>query len=121
MSRHSGDETFAEVVTRLKIESQGRRPFNTWEAPAPISDGTWLDDHGIEWRRRGDRAPTVTRIEKLLADPEVPLLHIYGVVRLVAMSERKDLWAHVRPYYTDQVQRAEKRFHRLRHSRVCKR
>jgi hypothetical protein len=51
------------------------------ECPSPIHDRSYVDTAGVDWRIRGAELGRSDRrwrrIERLLLEPEVPVLHVY--------------------------------------------
>ncbi len=65
---------------------------------SPIADGQYVDELGVRWTLRGG-TPTVRRVAKLLANPEVTVIHVYAdEVGEVSLEEREAFLAKIRPY-----------------------
>jgi hypothetical protein len=90
-------EAFADVVEETADVSPdlGGEPM---EIKSPIRDRRFIDHHGLPWQmRRGDLR--WSRIEHLIRDPEVPVLHVYlHEIKGVPIEERETLLATIRPY-----------------------
>lgn len=109
MGRKPQRETFGETVARLEAQADEPGRPAAWEHPYVIDDGEWVDDQGRSWRRRSDgsRDVPVARIERLVRNPQVPLLHVYDRVSWPTGDARAELWHRARPYVLDQVVRDE--------------
>lgn len=65
---------------------------------SPIGDGEFVDGAGVRWRLRGGGAP-VRRVEKLVRDPLVTVVHVYAdEATEVSVEERAEFLAKIRPY-----------------------
>lgn len=92
--RRKQEETFAEMQARLpeKVISEEL----VWLSP--IGAGEYVDEGGVRWTLRGG-TPPVRRVEKLLVDPLVTVIHVYvDAIREVSFEERAEFLAKIRPY-----------------------
>lgn len=66
----------------------------------PIRDGRWADADGTTWRRRGDGAGAVKRMERLIRAPDVRVLLVYGpdAPTEIVPADREELWQRIRPH-----------------------
>jgi hypothetical protein len=96
--RRTGErDSFAEIAARARAESTSS-PGQPIQYVSPIADREYTDEHGVRWRMRGGE-PRWTRIEHLMSDSEVRVLHVYlSDVNDVTGDERGGLLARIRPY-----------------------
>ncbi|HEY0696113.1 MAG TPA: hypothetical protein VGD71_44605 [Kribbella sp.] len=87
-------ETFAKIIS-----NPGEPPLSGSELfSSPIREGEYLDPDGVRWRKRGG-LPKVTRVEHLIRDRQIRVLHIYlSDVREVWAEDRDDFLSKIRPY-----------------------
>lgn len=91
-------ETFAEILG-VVTASGGPGAEVAW--CQPVLDGEFTDEAGVLWELRGDDSPPWKRVEKLLRDPRVRVLHFYGgETRDVLPEERESFAAEIGPYLT---------------------
>ncbi|WP_157728220.1 hypothetical protein [Actinopolymorpha singaporensis] len=89
--------TFAEVVEAVVAADPG--PPAEWVSfPSALEGGEYTDEQGVRWRlRRGE--VRVSRVEHLMRDPDVRVLHALGPeVRDVPVEEREAFLVTIRPY-----------------------
>jgi hypothetical protein len=89
-------EAFAEVVA----ETVGALPGSgePMEIRSPIRDREFVDEGGTRWQLRGGELRW-NRVERLIRDPQVPVLHVYlDEVSEVPGAERENVLARIRPY-----------------------
>jgi len=90
-------DSFAEIAERAGAESTGSAGQPV-QYTSPIADRAYTDEHGVRWRMRGGK-PRWSRIEHLMGDPEVRVLHVYlNDVNDVTADERGGLLERIRPY-----------------------
>lgn len=96
--RTSGkQESFVEIVEAVAAADPGPQGEPV-ELVRPLKSGEYSDDLGVRWRRRGDQLPW-KRVQHLLRDPQVQVLHIdFDDVRLVDAEQREEFLAMIRPY-----------------------
>ena len=91
-------QAFADVVEEVRGSAGGGgEPVEVW---SPIRDRRLvdLDESGVLWRMRGGDLRW-SRLERLVRDPAVPVLHVYlDEVKEVPTAERENLVATIRPY-----------------------
>ncbi|MET9314103.1 hypothetical protein ABZX12_19990 [Kribbella sp. NPDC003505] len=89
-------QAFADVVEEVRASAEvGGEPLEIW---SPIRDLRLVDESGVLWRMRGGELRW-SRLEHLVRDPAVPVLHVYlDEVKEVPTAERENLVATVRPY-----------------------
>jgi hypothetical protein len=87
-------ETFAKIVA-----DPGERALSRSELfSSPIREGEYLDLDGVRWRKRGG-IPKVSRVEHLMRDRQVRIVHIYlSDVREVSAEDRDEFLSKIRPY-----------------------
>jgi hypothetical protein len=87
-------ETFAKIVA-----DQGEPDLSRSESiSSPIRDGEYLEPDGVRWRKRGG-IPKVSRVEHLIRDRQVRVLHIYlSDIREVSIEDRDEFLSKIRPY-----------------------
>lgn len=88
--RRDAEPSFAEVVSRMP-EDSGSGQF------VPVVNHVQLDEftdaEGIYWRRRGGRLEGKA-LHRMLADPDVQVLHDYmGETKAVPPEDRERFWA----------------------------
>ncbi|MDX6236898.1 MAG: hypothetical protein QOG10_1713 [Kribbellaceae bacterium] len=92
--KRTDGETFAETVADLGEPASSRSELIS----SPIRDREYLDPDGVRWRKRGG-IPTVTRVEHLIRDRHVRVLHLYlSDVRDVSAEDRDEFLSKIRPY-----------------------
>jgi len=91
-------QTFADIVGRLDpVVGEPNPDAGTW--PSPMADRQWFDDAGKSWHMRGD-ALDAKRTRRLLAQPNVRLLHCYGMhPHEVSGAEGQALLARVEQFF----------------------
>src|SRR5215207_3930846 len=90
-------ETFADIVEDAVAASPepGGQPVEFYQ---PISSGEYTDESGVRWRMRRGELPW-TRVEHLIHDPQVRVLHAYlDDIHDVALDHREGFLAMIRPY-----------------------
>jgi hypothetical protein len=88
-------ETFAKIVAD---DAHEPAPSRSELIPSPISDGEYLDPDGVRWRRRGG-IQKVSRVEHLIRDRQIRVLHIYlSDIQEVSAENREDFLSMIRPY-----------------------
>ncbi|MGW5364079.1 hypothetical protein [Actinopolymorpha pittospori] len=89
--------TFAEIVETAVAADPGPHG-EPLVFPCPLGDGHYEDGHGVQWRLRGG-ALKVSRVEHLMRDPSVRVLHQYlSEIRDVPLADRPALMTKIRPY-----------------------
>jgi hypothetical protein len=90
-------QAFADVVEE-EIRASADPGGEPMEIRSPIGDHKLIDESGTLWRMRGGELRW-GRIERLIRDPAVPVLHVYlDEVKEVPTAERESLLAMIRPY-----------------------
>jgi len=86
-----------EVVADRVLTAAGQEPTGEIVYPSPIRDGKYADPDGVRWQIRG--GVRWNRLERLMKDPAVRLLHVYlrDIVEVPA-DERAALMERIRPY-----------------------
>ena len=102
VGKEQHSQTFADVVGALDPVVGDLDPdAGTW--PSPIADRQWLDDAGKSWHMRGD-ALDAKRTRRLLAQPDVRVLHCYGMhPHEVSGAERQALFTRVEQFFEGQA------------------
>jgi hypothetical protein len=94
-NRQTPDPEFAALVERAKLESQ-RGPTDCFEPiAAPFAGGIYVDPDGRSWRLRAKGALDPKRMQRLLHDPAVTVVHQYlwDPIREIKPAEREAFWA----------------------------
>jgi hypothetical protein len=90
--------TFADIVDAVTTANPDLADAGFEPIYSPIDEGGYTDKHGTRWRLRGGELRWA-RIQHLLLDHQVPVLHVYmGDVREIADDDRADFLSVVRPY-----------------------
>lgn len=90
-------DAFAEVVAETAGASPGSGG-EPMEIRSPIRDREFVDEGGTRWQLRGGELRW-NRVERLIRDPQVPVLHVYlDEVSEVPGAEREKVLARIRPY-----------------------
>ena len=89
-------QAFADVFQEVRASAEpGGEPV---EVRSPVRERQLIDEGGTVWRMRGGEVRW-SRVERLVRDPAVPVLHVYlDEVREVPATERENLLAMIRPY-----------------------
>lgn len=89
-----------EVLPHRRVCEQAQsdaKPGETYDVLNPLSNREWVDAAGVVWRRRGDGDLALKQAVKLLARPEVTLMHVYdGPAHRHEGSDRAGLVAEIR-------------------------
>jgi hypothetical protein len=90
-------ETFASTVEGV-IAANPEPAGQEFEWVQPIRSGEYTDKSGICWHLRAGELPW-KRIERLIRDPHVRVLHAYSdEIHDVNPEDREDFTAMIRPY-----------------------
>lgn len=91
-------QTFADIVRATEpVVGDPHPDAGTW--PSPMGVREWMDDAGRTWQMRGD-ALNAKRTRHLLAQPNVRVLHCYGMhPHEVSGAERQALLARVEEFF----------------------
>ncbi|MGW5190746.1 hypothetical protein ACWEOO_15960 [Kribbella sp. NPDC004138] len=94
--RKTEQQAVADVVQEVRGSAGGGgEAVEVW---SPIRDRWLVDESGVLWRMRGGDLRW-SRLEHLVRDPAVPVLHVYlDEVKEVPTAERVNLVATIRPY-----------------------
>jgi hypothetical protein len=94
-SRHAPDPEFVALVDRAKSKSQQRPTDRVEPIAAPFAGGTYLDPDGRLWLLRAKGALEPRRMQRLLHDPAVTVVHQYlwDPIREIKPAEREAFWA----------------------------
>jgi hypothetical protein len=89
-------QAFADVFDEVRSSVDlGGDPMGVW---SPVRDRQLVDGSGTVWRMRGGELRW-SRLERLIRDPAVPVLHFYlDEVEEVPITERESHLAKIRPY-----------------------
>ena len=92
-SPHAPDPKFAALVK--KATAQQARPEAFEPISAPFAGGIYVDPQGRSWRLRAKGALDPKRLQRLLHDPTVTVLHQYlwDPIREITPAEREGFWA----------------------------
>jgi hypothetical protein len=90
-------ETFARVVDEVVTANpEPAGPPIDWYQP--VTSGEYTDETGARWQLRG-RELAWKRIERLIHDPRVRVLHAYqNEIHDVTLEHRDEFMAMIRPY-----------------------
>jgi hypothetical protein len=90
-------ETFAGMVDEVvTADPEPAEPSIDWHQP--IRSGGYTDETGARWQLRGGDLPW-KRIERLIDDPQVRVLHAYAnEIHDVDPEHRDSFTARIRPY-----------------------
>ena len=95
--KHDRHETFAGIVDEVVTANpEPAGPPIDWYQP--IGSGEYTDETGARWQLRGGDLPW-KRIECLIHDPQVRVLHAYqNEIHDVTLEHRDVFTATIRPY-----------------------
>jgi hypothetical protein len=95
--KHDHHEAFAGMVDEVVTANpEPAAPPMDWYQP--IRSGEYTDETGARWQLRGGDLPW-KRIERLIDDPQVRVLHAYAnEIRDVTLDRRDRFMAVIRPY-----------------------
>jgi hypothetical protein len=91
------DETFADMVDEVVTANPepAGQPIEWYQ---PVRSGEYMDESGVRWRMRGGELPW-KRIERLIHDPRVRVLHAdQNEIRDVSTEQGEEFMAMIRPY-----------------------
>jgi hypothetical protein len=88
-------ETFAEMVGEGVVADE-ELPVKWCQ---PVGDEEYTDEDGVRWVLRGGWPLPWKRVQRLIKDPQVRVMHCYmNKVSDVRLEDRDELTARIRPY-----------------------